>query len=453
MRKILVSFTVLAGYLAAAPPREESRRDFERRLTLGAGKTLRVEHGLGNLTIRTHSGSELHIFATLRCSARTADAASDCTNRIQVSIDESTAGVSVRTVYPRNDSGRSDFSFGGDMEIQMPATSPLDARNRFGSVTVDGLHASAFIHNANGRVTFSAGQGKQRIENSFGDVEVRTNDGDVTVVNGNGAVTVTDAAGVVDIGNRFGNTRVTNAGRALTIRGNNCNVEVTTVGGAAQVTNTFGRVVVNDVKGDVTVDNGNGSVEADGVTGIATIRNTFNPVRASRVGKGLVVHSNNANITGDTIGGPATVETTFGRVDLRGVKGVARVTAGNSGIRLTAMDSEVYAKTTFAGTTISDAAGPVTVESQNGSVTVDMRGGARCQPVSLGTTFGPIRVTIPSGAGYNLTARTTFGRIHSQHEIQVSGELSPQAITGRIGAGGCELRLTGQNGNIELLKN
>ena len=57
------------------------------------------------------------------------------------------------------------------------------------------------------------------------------------------------------------------------------------------------------------------------------------------------------------------------------MKGPARINASNSGIRLSGVDGEVYAKTTFAGTNVSDAAGPITVESQNGSVTAEVRGG------------------------------------------------------------------------------
>ena len=140
-----------------------------------------------------------------------------------------------------------------------------------------------------------------------------------------------------------------------------------------------------------------------------------------------------AQITGDTVAESATVETTFGGVDLRDVKGGARVTAGNSSIRLTGIGGEAYAKTTFNGITISDVAGPVTVENQNGSVIVDARRGAKCQPISLHTTFGPIRVTVPAGAGYNVTARTSFGRIHSDAEITVTGDLSPDSLTGKIG--------------------
>jgi len=149
----------------------------------------------------------------------------------------------------------------------------------------------------------------------------------------------------------------------------------------------------------------------------------------------------------------ATVETTFGGVDLRNIKGGARVTAGNSSVRLAGIGGEAYAKTTFNGISISDVAGPVTVESQNGSVIVETRAGSKCQPISLRTTFGPIRVTVPATAGYNVTARTSFGRIHSAAEITVTGDVSPDSLTGRIGAGGCDLRLLDQNGNIDILKN
>jgi hypothetical protein len=90
----------------------------------------------------------------------------------------------------------------------------------------------------------------------------------------------------------------------------------------------------------------------------------------------------------------------------------------------------VFARTSFAGVTVSDAAGPVTVENQNGSVTVETRQGARCQPVGVQTSFAPIRVAVPAGAGYNVTARTSFGSIHSEHEMTITGDVGRDAVSG-----------------------
>jgi hypothetical protein len=101
---------------------------------------------------------------------------------------------------------------------------------------------------------------------------------------------------------------------------------------------------------------------------------------------------------------------------------------------------------------VSDAAGPVSVENQNGSVTVQAKPGQRCQPISLHTSFSPIRVTVPGGAGYNVTARTSFGRIHTDVDMTIAGEIGGNELTGKIGGGGCELRLINQNGNIDIVK-
>jgi hypothetical protein len=101
--------------------------------------------------------------------------------------------------------------------------------------------------------------------------------------------------------------------------------------------------------------------------------------------------------------------------------------------------------------TIEEAGGPVTVENANGSVTVRAKAAQKCQPVSLNTTFGPIRVTVPHDAGYDVTARTSFSRISSQPAVTVSGPLGGDSLSGKIAGGGCPLRLTDQNGSIDIL--
>lgn len=452
MRNI-INVTLIFACAATASAREEYNRDFNKSVTLGGGKSFRIENSLGNIIIHTHGGNDAAIHATIRCSAETAALAKQCADGIQITVDESTAGASVRTIYPRNNEGRRNISYGVEYDLTLPETTPLDVRNRFGRVDVTRLSGPANINNGNGAVIFTGGRGRHRIENSFGDVEVRGNDGDVTVLNGNGTVVASDVTGAVDVTNRFGGIRITNAGRGLTVRSNNGKIEATNIGGTASITNTFGEVRVFEAKGDVTVRNQNGGVDVTGVAGTAILDTTFNSIRFSRIGKSVTVHATNAQITGDTVTESATVETTFGRVDLRNVKGGTRVTAGNSAIRLTGIGGEAYTKTTFNGITISDVAGPVTVENQNGSVIVEAKGGAKCQPISLRTTFGPIRVTIPAAGGYNVTARTSFGRIHSDADITVTGNLSPDSLTGKIGSGGCDLRLMDQNGNIDILKN
>jgi len=431
--------------------REEYRRDFQKSARLAAGRSFRIESSNGNINIHTQAANDVTIRATIRCSADTAAEARSFAEQIQIVVDESSGGVSVRTEYPKTWNHR-NLGYSVEYDITMPETALLDLRNRFGSVSVANPHAAGVINNSNGKVSLWGGRGRQEIDNAFGEVDVRTNDGDLVVRNNNGAVIAADVSGTVEITNRFAPVRVTNAGHGVTIHSNNGQIEAENAGGPVAITNSFGSVVVADVKADVTVRNENGEVRATGIAGSADLHNTFSRVSFSRIGKGLTVRASNAVVTGDTVGANADVETTFGGVEIHGVKGGARVTSGNSAIRLTGVGGEAYAKTSFAGVTITDAAGPITVENQNGSVTVEEKSGQRCQPISLRTSFSPIRVTVPGGAGYNVTAHTSFGRIRSEHEMTVSGDMTPDSLTGKIAGGGCDLRLMDQNGAIDILK-
>jgi hypothetical protein len=449
--RITISLILLCCPLACTA-REEYKRDFQKTVALPAGRTLRVEHSLGGVNVRAQTKNEVAVQAAIHCSADTAEQARRFCDQIQIRVEEGSSGVVIRTEYPRDGNWQRNMSHSANLEIQMPETAPLELRNRFGNVTVQKLRAAATINNGNGNVVLMQGSGRQRVENSFGNVEVITNDGDVTVVNGNGWVRASDISGAAEITNRFGDVRITNVGKSLTVHGGNSKVEVEHVGGIALVTTSFGDVRVWDAKSDVTVHNQNGRVEANSVAGMADLQTSFAAVKFTGIGKSLRVVAQNSAVTGDTVGETATVQTSFANVDLRGVKGGARVTAQNAAVRMAGIGGEVYAKTSFAGVSVEDAGGPVTVENANGSVTLGAKPGQACKPIAIQTSFAPIRVAVPAGLGYTISGKTSFGRIHSEQEMTVNGAISADSINGKISGGGCEMRLTNQNGNIDIVK-
>jgi hypothetical protein len=59
---------------------------------------------------------------------------------------------------------------------------------------------------------------------------------------------------------------------------------------------------------------------------------------------------------------------------------------------------------------------------------------------------------LPEDAGYQVSARTSFGHITSELPVTATGVLSGDSLNGKIGNGGCALSLTNSNGNIEILK-
>jgi hypothetical protein len=453
--RIAISLALVCGCVFMAQAREEYRRDFSRIVALTAGHSFRIENSYGNVTIHTRPNAEASIRAVIQCSAPTADEARRCADRIQITVDEGGGNLSVRTEFPSTNH-QSNIGFGVNYDLEIPEAAPLEVRNRFGSVNLSGPRAGATVVNGNGNVTLSTGRGRQQIENSFGSVEVRGNDGDVIVRNTNGGVTASDISGTLDIADRFGKVHVTNANRGLTIHSDNGEIEATSVGGVATISNSFGPVVVWEARSDLNVHNQNGGITANGVSGAADLETTFGHVQCARIGKSLTVHAQNTGVTCQDVGAATVVETTFATVDLRDVKGGARVTAGNSPIKLVSVAGEIYAKTSFAEVRLDSASGPVTVENNNGSVFIDAhpaRPGVECQPISVRTSFSPIRVAVPEGGpGYQVNASTSFGSVRTEHEMRVTGELAAGTLHGRIGNGSCPLRLNDQNGNIEILK-
>src|SRR5207247_1522894 len=147
-------------------------------------------------------------------------------DQIQIRIEEGGSGVSVRTEYPKRWTSRGNFGYSVNLDIAMPQTAPLELRNRFGSVTVQNLHAAATVNNSNGNVVFTGGRGRQRIENAFGDIEVLSNEGDIVAIDQNGQVRATDINGAAELSTRFGEVRANHIARGLTIHGNNMRVDV-----------------------------------------------------------------------------------------------------------------------------------------------------------------------------------------------------------------------------------
>src|SRR5258706_542668 len=132
------------------------------------------------------------------------------------------------------------------------------------------------------------------------------------------------------------------------------------------------------------------------------------------------------SVLAERINGNLTVENSNGSVTARSVKGDAGV------------------KTSFAGVTLESIGGRMAVDNQNGAISVTaMRPASGCRDILLKTSFSSIRVRVPEGVGYNVTARTSFGRISSELPVTSTGSIGCDTLNGTIGSGGCQLQLTG----------
>ncbi len=486
IRKTSPIFLALA-LVASAFGREEYTRTIDNTLPLRGGERVSIENKLGDISIRTHSQLQATIHAEIHVCASNTNRAKEIADRIGVEAQTSSSELSIRTRYPDSFHGFENISYFVHYEITIPETAPLEVRNSFGAVSVTGLLANADIVASHGALEFRNGRGTQQLKNSFANIKVANNVGDVTVDCTNGSADVNGVTGALNLRSRFGAITVTRAAKGVSITGSNGSVQVTDSGGVGTIRNSFGSVTVDNFHGDLTVNNTNGKIEAHNVSGAAELNTTFGAVQFSDVGRQLSIRASNSTVEGEGVGGPLTVQNSFGPVTVSGVQGGAQITSGNGSVTLARIRGQANVRTSFAmvnandiagalsvrnsnggvrvekargaevttsfgGVFLDDIAGPIQVEDQNGSVDATSISDGACQPITIRTSFSTLRLRLAGAPSYRVSARTSFGKVHTDFPLTVMGSLSNDELSGVLGGGRCEMQLTNNNGTIEILK-
>ncbi len=361
--------------------------------------------------------------------------------------------------------------------------------NAFGSIELTGAAGNVSVSDNNGSVQVSDIKGALEVRNRFGSITTRNIQGAATITGGNGTVTLTDAASA-NVTTSFGSVEARNIRGDLLVRDNNGNVEFSNIGGAADITNSFGNVTFSDVRGrvnfvtnnarvqgrsalgtSVTIRDSFGNIELDTITGAldaetsngkvlvrdargtVTLKSSFGAIEASNIPKGIRAVTGNGGITLTDIGGDTFAKTSFGSVLAERIGGSLTVQNSNGSVTARIVKGDAIVNTSFAGVTLDAVGGRIAVDNQNGAISVTaMRPASGCRDISLKTSFSSIRVRVPEGLGYNLTSRTSFGRISSELPVTSTGSIGGDTLNGAIGPGGCQLQLTDSNGSIEIAK-
>lgn len=361
--------------------------------------------------------------------------------------------------------------------------------NSFGSIELSGAAGDSTVNDNNGSVQVVQVKGSLEVRNRFGSITVREIQGAANITGGNGAVNLTDA-GSASVTTSFGSVEARTIRGDLIVHDNNGNVDVSGVGGAADITDSFGNVTFSDVKGRVNCTTSNGRVSGSSISGSAVtirdsfgnldfsniagtlnaetsngkitlrsahstveLRSSFGAIEASDISKGIRAITGNGSVTLTDIGGETFAKTSFGSVSAERISGNLIVENTNGSVTARNVKGDASVTTSFAGVTLESVGGKITVNNQNGGISVAAARLANgCRDISLKTSFSSIRVSIPQGVGYNVTAHTSFGRISTDLPITTTGSVAPDSLNGPIGSGGCQLQLTDANGSIEITK-
>ncbi|HEY6944748.1 MAG TPA: DUF4097 family beta strand repeat-containing protein [Candidatus Acidoferrum sp.] len=88
----------------------------------------------------------------------------------------------------------------------------------------------------------------------------------------------------------------------------------------------------------------------------------------------------------------------------------------------------------------------------NGGIHVTIGSAKWSGELRVRTTNGSVDVTLPASAEFKLDAATTNGGIHTDFPITVQGSFNSKELSGTVGSGGRELKVTTTNGGIKLMK-
>jgi len=121
----------------------------------------------------------------------------------------------------------------------------------------------------------------------------------------------------------------------------------------------------------------------------------------------------------------------------------------NGGVTANALQSDIDASSVNGNVKIGTT-GMAHASSVNGSIEAAMGTSTWTGTLDFTTVNGSIDLTLPAGTGADIRATTVSGDLASDFPLTVNGRFGGRNMTGRIGAGGRDLKLTTVNGAITL---
>jgi len=185
----------------------------------------------------------------------------------------------------------------------------------------------------------------------------------------------------------------------------------------------------------IKISSVSGSVDLEAIGGAAKVKAVSGNVTVKKAAKGVDCDAVSGNIIVQDVTGDAYLKAISGEIKAEGVEGSIKATVVSGEIEL----MEVSAADKVDANAVS---GTIVYE---GKISRDGR-------YTLNSHSGSVEMVIPSGSGFEFEAKTFSGRIYSDFEVKMSGEISKRKISGVVNNGGAVVKLTTFSGNVYLKK-
>jgi DUF4097 and DUF4098 domain-containing protein YvlB len=239
-----------------------------------------------------------------------------------------------------------------------------------------------------------------------------------------GAVLIDTRRGDVSVRDRDGSVKIVDSGADVSLENINGNADVA-------IRPAKGSFRASNVTGDITLD---GKIEDTNVSDVrGNVRMTgdyFGDMNVSKVTKAVTFKSSRTDLEFATLQGEMTMQ--------------------SGDLRASQVSGPVQVTTRAKDITLEDVAGNVTIQNENGSITV--------RPTKLGELNitnhkGDVEVTIPAKAGFQFNVATQNGDISSDFGTVNSNQTGGSSVAnGTVGSGGPKVQITKAYGDVSLRK-
>jgi len=177
-------------------------------------------------------------------------------------------------------------------------------------------------------------------------------------------------------------------------------------------------------------------------------------------------HTGSGNITIDNVGAGVRARSGSGELRITGIKGGLDAEAGSGNIRARGIAGEVSVDTGSGEIEVEQTA-PGSVRANAGSGNLKLhgiKGGLRAETGSgdihvegepagdwrVAAGSGNIDLRLPSGASFNIDARTSSGRLTVNRQVTMQGTFARNHVQGKVGNGGVLVDLHTGSGDIQV---
>jgi DUF4097 and DUF4098 domain-containing protein YvlB len=180
---------------------------------------------------------------------------------------------------------------------------------------------------------------------------------------------------------------------------------------------------------------------------------------------GLALRTSGGDVRIDGLTGDLGLKTSGGDLSVSRVVGQVELLTSGGNIELEHLDGDVKLRTSGGNLALRDVFGDIDARSSGGELNVDgvdgkvsaKSSGGGISVVFLGdpegeieSSGGKVEVFVREDASFDFDARSSGGSIDIELELAREQERGPHRTSGRVGAGGHELRLRSSGGGIRV---